>query len=555
MSRFERFRSVGPGDDTTRRALDRLDVDVSRYRLGVAVLAVAAGTAVLAASVLARLPPTAAVTLPLAVAGCAWVGGEQLPRAVIAARRRRAVGAVPALVNRAVVRMRIDPTAEAAAEFAASGGDGLLASRLAEHVRRARGTPRTGLDGFAEEWTAEAPELSRACSLLGAAATAPADERGAILDRARDAAIDGARERAEDAAARLKGPVTAVYAFGVLLPLALVAALPAARVAGLPVTAAGVVLVYDVVLPLCLCAAAAALLARRPVAAPVVAVPASHPTVGTTGRDALAAAAVAAVAGLVAAGAVVGWARPLGAIAAALGAGAVVRFRGRAAVRERVRDLEAGLPDALDAVGRRVRRGESVEAAVYGAAAAVEDPAGALLADVARRQRSLGIGVEAAFLGPDGALATTPSARAGTVARLFALAGREGRPAGSALVAMGGHFAELRLVERDVRRAVRDATATMGNTAAVFAPLVGGVTVALANRVAGSSFGAAAVPTPMLGAAVGWYVLALAAILTGLAAGLERGFDPAVVGYRVGLAVPAAAAVYLAAYVAGGLVA
>jgi len=92
----------------------------------------------------------------------------------------------------------------------------------------------------------------------------------------------------------------------------------------------------------------------------------------------------------------------------------------------------------------------------------------------------------------------------------------------------------------------------MGNTAALFGPLVGGVTVALAGRVGGSKLGEA-IPQTGLALAVGVYVLLLAVVLTALATGLARGFDRSVVGYRVGLALLAATATYLAAIVAGGL--
>jgi hypothetical protein len=50
-------------------------------------------------------------------------------------------------------------------------------------------------------------------------------------------------------------------------------------------------------------------------------------------------------------------------------------------------------------------------------------------------------------------------------------------------------------------------------------------------------------------------VLVLAAVLTALSTGLRRGVDRALVGYRVGMALLAATATYLAAVVAGGLVA
>jgi len=105
-------------------------------------------------------------------------------------------------------------------------------------------------------------------------------------------------------------------------------------------------------------------------------------------------------------------------------------------------------------------------------------------------------------------------------------------------------------------------TGTLGTTAAAFGPLIAGTTVALADAMGGRTLGtaasgggtnaaASALPTPGLGLAIGAYVLLLSAALTALATGLERGFDRAVVGYRVGQALCAATAVFLGAFAAG----
>ncbi|MFD1595390.1 hypothetical protein ACFR97_07505 [Haloplanus litoreus] len=167
----------------------------------------------------------------------------------------------------------------------------------------------------------------------------------------------------------------------------------------------------------------------------------------------------------------------------------------------------------------------------------------------------------AAFRGDGGPLAALPSSRAEGMAALFGLAATEGEPAGDALIATAEHVEELRRVERESRRELRRVTDTLSNTAAVFAPLVGGATVALSARVAGTGtgtgtgtgFGAEPLPTAALGIAVGAYVLWLAAALTVLSTGLTRGLDRTLVGYRVGAALCLATVAYLTAYVGAGL--
>jgi hypothetical protein len=172
---------------------------------------------------------------------------------------------------------------------------------------------------------------------------------------------------------------------------------------------------------------------------------------------------------------------------------------------------------------------------------------------------------------------------------LLAVAAREGRPAGDVLLELADQLESLRDLERDARRQLATVTGTLSNTAAVFAPLVGGATVALATGIdavdvggvgAGAAAGAdalgaevgtgavgsgmagsesatdgaaATMSVPVLGRIVGTYVLLLAALLTGLATGLERGFDRTLVAYRIGIALPTATATFLVAFGGAGL--
>jgi len=90
---------------------------------------------------------------------------------------------------------------------------------------------------------------------------------------------------------------------------------------------------------------------------------------------------------------------------------------------------------------------------------------------------------------------------------------------------MGEHLRELDAVEAEARRSVEQVTRTLANTAAVFGPLVGGATVALAGAMGSAGPLASGGTVDGLGLVVGAYVLVLAAILTALSTGLSRGFD------------------------------
>lgn len=544
--------SVEPGEETAAalRFLGWPPDDYCRAANGFGALATAS---LLAATLIGGFAPW---TLSLAVGfGAATVAAlRTVPRVLATAARRRALGTAPWLVCRAAMRLRVTPTTEAAAAFAARNPAGPLDRSLASAVRRAQGTAAAGFDEFLDRWGEDLPPLRRGIRLLEAVPSAPADERGPRIDRALSALLEGVRERAAADAAGLRGPVTAVYAFGVLLPLALVAALPAARVAGIPISVPAIVLLYDVLLPAALLVAVGWLVSHRPVTFPATIVPPSHPSIPDRRWPApVVGVTVAVCAWLTVPQLFEPWTAPIAAVGFGVGVGLIVYFRPHRLVRSRVRSVEAGLPDVLYGVGRRVENGTPVETALLETAQKVDSPAGDLFCDVTAHSLALGTGLASSLGSDDGPLGECPSRRTRDTAGVLAAATREGRPAGPALVAAGEHLADLWRVENETRRSVRHLTGTMSNTAAVFGPLVGGVTVALASRVAGTGFGPA-LPRVPLALAVGGYVLALAALLVTTATGLEYGLDRSLVGYRIGLALSSATATYLAAVVAAGLV-
>jgi hypothetical protein len=505
---------------------------------------------------------------------------QEVPKVLATAQRTRALGSAPGLVSRAVLRMKLAPTPERAAEFASETSSGVLASSLAAHVDRAAGTKRSGLSRFGTAWAAWFPALRRALLLVESAGSAPPSERGRTLDRALRVTLEGTRTQMASFASSIRGPAIGLYAFGVLLPLSLVALLPAATVAGIPATGPAFVVIYDVLLPLVLVGVGGWLVVRRPVAFPPQPVSSSHPAVPDSSWPAiLTGSAVGIAAWFGAAWGLPPWSPPLAALGSGVGTTLVVRYHAVKAVRERAGEIESGLVDALYLVGRRVDEGEAVETALHRAAADLTGPVETVLSAAVANQRRLGADVHDAFLGEHGALSTVPSPRARSIVTLLVLSAREGQPAGTALISMADHLESLQTVEREAREELDAITATLGNTAAVFGPLVAGATVAMASHLAtqgvfsggplssvtsapvatataGVATGTAGQTTTLspelLGRAVGCYVLLSTAILTTLSTSLERGFDRALVGYRVGVALLLGTITYFAAIEATG---
>jgi hypothetical protein len=434
--------------------------------------------------------------------------------------------------------------------FAASA-DGPLATSLARHVRQAHTGTATALVSFGEEWEEWFPALSRSLTLVTAAGAMSERDRDRTLDRALTVVLDGTRGRMQAFAGRIGRPVTALYAFGVLLPTALVALLPAAHAVGVDITSLTVALVYNLLLPGLLLSASVWLLTRRPVTFPPPNVPRSHPDVPGRTWHALAGGLLAGIAG-VAGGFLFfpSWAPPVALVGLGLGTGLVVYHRPVLSVYKDIRGVESGLTDALSVVGRRVASGTAVEAAIAEAGDELSGKMAAVLTATARRQQQLQIGVHEAFLGDSGSLSDLPSRRVRGAVAFLALAADEGQPAGPAILALADHIDGLHRVEESARHELKSVCGTLQTTGSLFGPLVAGSTVALAE---GMAVDAALVPgdvqsLPWLGLLVGVYALALAAILPALATALVRGFDRALVGARVGRSLVSATVVYLVAY-------
>jgi hypothetical protein len=216
-------------------------------------------------------------------------------------------------------------------------------------------------------------------------------------------------------------------------------------------------------------------------------------------------------------------------------------------VRENTLAVEVGLSYALTPACRRVAAGAAVETAIRETATDVDGVIAEVLVAGSRRQRRLDGGLRESFLGAHGALAEVPSRRARGSVELLVLAATEGRPAGSAILALADHIDDLERIEAEARGNLDRICATLRSTGVIFGPLVAGVTVGLAGKMAGSSFLDAGAIT-WLGAAVGWYTLLLAGLLTALATGLRRGFDRALLGYRLGRGLVTSALVYAGSY-------
>lgn len=463
--------------------------------------------------------------------------------------RSRASGAVPELLAFAILAIRVSPSLERAADFAAETVGGRLGHSLVAH-RRAELDGGDAFDAFATEWGDRAASVSRTVSLLQVAVDTPSERRDEVLDEALDAVLSGSRDQVSAFTTDIRGPAMGIYAFGVMLPLALVGLLPMLSTTGTTVSMLPLVLLYDLAIPLALIGAAAWLALARP------AVASSARQRGLLSLGPGLQKPLAVGIGLGSAGFAVSllvfpaWVAPIVGIGTGLGA-ALVGFL--APIRERqaeIREFETEVPDALRIIGREVADGIPIETAIASAGSRLSGETGTVLGRAARARDRLGRTVEETLLGRDGVLSRLPSARAETVGRLLVRAGQHGEPGGRTLLAIGDYLDALHRVEREGRRELAQTTSTLGQTATVFAPVIAGVTVALATGMDAVESTTGSLAVGPLGQVIGVYVLSLAVILPSLAVVLERGFDPVAIGYQSGVALLASASLYPLAFVA-----
>lgn len=525
-----------PPSSALANAMRTLDDDLDAATLATAITVIAVfasfvafmvsilgvGTAALAGS--NGSPLSSGILIMWLLVACSIGAAYSLPLFLAMRRRASWAGALPGFVCRVALGMRLTPTLE----------EGVRVGFATDDPLTRRVPQRTGLPADAVLATALSglgPAAQRVNGLLSAATTAA--DPDTLLDRAVETALDDTREQVRTYAASLQGPVTAIYAFGVVLPLALVGILPAAPLVGYDLPLLGLAVVLDVLLPLCLIAAAGWLIAQRPMVDPPAQLPPSHPD-----RSAWVTVATAGILGIIGGIAIArffpSWTIWMTPAAWGVGAALLARYQSALPAVESLQTTRAALPDLLTLLGDAMADGLPPERALA-EAGDLPGTAGTIASDASRTQRHLGVSMPAALGGEYGPLADLDDRQSDALTALVSSAAMAGRPGGRALSRYADHLDALAELDRAMRADLARITGTLGQTAAVYAPAIGGVTVALASRLQDST-NSFATTGDGFALAVGGYVLVLALVLPALATALQDGISRVRIGANVGRA-------------------
>ena len=520
----------------------------------------------------------------------------------------RSLGDMPEILSYMVMSMKLVPNMEVAIRFAGESSDRPLAKDLRKmlwnlHVREYRGMDDATLE-FANIWGKNSEYFKRALHLIKSSTSEPDEaQRMITLNRALDIVLENTKKLMENFASRLKSPTYVLYSIFILIPLALVALMPAITVVGIRFGIGTLVILYNIALPLATFAYAEYILMQRPATFVPQSIPDSHPELrGIKKKKATATIISVAMAVTIALlgyiwmqlgnpGNIISTATLEGILPKGLlilwGIVFAIAFYLNASyapykkIRDEIKKMETEFSDALFVLGRRISEGRATEEAFMHTASTMQ---GSQIAGAFERISLNLLSIRADILtaifdDEFGAFKDVYSERIRTTMKLFVeSAHKSHEAAGVAIVKLADHLKELQDVEQNIKRSLYDMTSTMRSTAAIFAPLIAGVTMALseviakilqnishsmehlpANLIPGSGQISPAdleqsIPPDLFMLSIGIYLILITVILTRFSGTIEYGGDRAQLMYDLGQVLPLSIIVFTLSTVASRIV-
>ncbi len=520
----------------------------------------------------------------------------------------RSLGDMPEILSYMVMSMKLVPNMEVAIRFAGESSDRPLAKDLRKmlwnlHVREYRGMDDATLE-FANIWGKNSEYFKRALHLIKSSTSEPDEAQRIItLNRALDIVLENTKKLMENFASRLKSPTYVLYSIFILIPLALVALMPAITVVGIRFGIGTLVILYNIALPLATFAYAEYILMQRPATFVPRSIPDSHPELRSIKKKKATAAIIsvaiavtiallgylwmqlgnpgniistATLEGILPKGLLILWG-----IVFAIAFYLNVSYTPYKKIRDEIKMMETEFSDALFVLGRRISEGRATEEAFMHTASTMQ---GSQIAGAFERISLNLVSIRADILtaifdDEFGAFKDVYSERIRTTMKLFVeSAHKSHEAAGVAIVKLADHLKELQDVEQNIKRSLYDMTSTMRSTAAIFAPLIAGVTMALseviakilqnishsmehlpANLIPGSGQISPAdleqsIPPDLFMLSIGIYLILITVILTRFSGTIEYGGDRAQLMYDLGQVLPLSIIVFTLSTVASRII-
>lgn len=511
----------------------------------------------------------------------------------------RSLGDIPEILSYIVMSMKLVSNMELAISFAAENSSRPLASDMRKliwdmHVR-VYSSMDDALIAFANQWGRNSEYFKRALHLVKSSTNEPDEAQRVItLNKSLDIVLEGTRKMMEGFAVRLKTPTYILYSIFILIPLALVALLPALTIVGVHIEPVILILIYDLILPIITFAYAQYILLQRPATFPPPRIPDEHPRLANIRYrknlvmvvSLIVAVCISASGfmwlslgnpgGIISTGAMDGYISVffpfIWGITAFITIYTLGVYTPYKNIRDEIKEIESQFADALFVLGRRITEGRSPEWAFMQTAQTMKGSLiGETFEDVARNLSILRTTLIGAIFDKEyGAFRNIYSERVHTTMHLFTKSVYKSHTAaGIAIVKLADHLKELQEVEENIKRSLYDVTSTMRSTAILFAPLIGGITLALSEVIqkileniaheasklpddigmgaimedVGSGMEQSISPDVFM-FSIGFYMIILVVILVRFAGGIEYGEDKAQFMYDLGSLLPVSILVF-----------
>jgi hypothetical protein len=427
---------------------------------------------------------------------------------------------------------------DAAVREVAAGGPERSSAIFREAVfmadARVAGDVKSAMGEALSKVPESAAPFKRALRMVFAASESPSrSEKKRMLDGASEIALGGLRDLGEAYGSSLNAPCMAVFGLGIMVPMVLMSILPMLSMGGVfgpsPVDSGAVAVLTIAVIPCAILSLSLSIRSRNPFAPP------AGGRAGLAGLALLSAAPLSAILWAAtgdAASSVMAASAAAGILTFALMAGGARRERARAA-------RESMLRESVFDLGGRLIAGENFEAAARGAVG--ERRGCARVAESLSRELHLCRGDVRGAL--ERALGPISGQMAGVFCRIQRSSEKDSRDAGRLAVSIGRQLQDQDSVRKAINNRLKSMTDMMTGTAAVFAPLVLGLSVSMlapvSRAMGGAGFGGAS-------AVLSVYLAELCVLMALLTSHLGGGSGAREAAFRASAMLPVSMAVFFA---------
>ncbi len=517
------------------------------------------------------------------------------------------LGDIPEILSYLVMYIKLVPNLENSVKFAASESNTQLAKDFRKMLWDMQIRTYHGIDDaltdFADQWGKWSEYFKRSLHLIRSSIQERNEaSRMVTLNRALDVALDGTQEMMNKFANSLHQPAMVIYSIGIMIPLSLVAMLPAAGLVGLKITIIQVFFLYDIILPLFIFFYTRKILLQRPATFNPPNIPSDHPELKHINKKrrltiAIISGAIVALPGIffmilplfiksnttnpllnfiispnglnsyfpVTLFIIWGFALTVSLYALSV-------YRPYKKVRDDIKQIEKEFSDALYILGKRISEEKSPEESFMYAAHTMK---GSKISEVFNKTgynlTAMHTNLRDSMFDYEyGSLKYVYSDRIKAIMRLFVEGIKKSQRAVSiSIIKIADHLKALQEVEKKIKDTLFSLTSTLRSTVAIFAPLIGAVTLSITKLISNiitnisdklpsdsamglasglpgvtDSFSLENIRTEYFVLVIGIYILELIFLLVRFSNGIDEGDDKASYMYSLGKMMPTSITVF-----------